>query len=87
MNNRDKWYGPHNNPFKAWIKCAKGENRDTQEVTQFIFWDWAETTDLSDKADERDFIDNLLQDIAGYTNIVVQKKEDGWYACYDGEDE
>lgn len=87
---QNTWYGPFDNPFKAYINCANGNNLDTTEVLQFVLPGWLCDWDLDGRGSE--LLDNLLQELAGYTGIVVQMRHEAgplspmrWFARLDKE--
>lgn len=82
------WYGPYDNPFKAYLNCANANNIDTSEVMQFVIPGWLSEWELG--ADGEGLLDDLLQELAGYTGIVVQMRPAGtgysqWFARLDKE--
>lgn len=75
-----QWHGPTRNPLALALEVAQ-KHRCTsslyESITAMTRWDLFE---------ENDFLDDLLQEIAGSTGIVVQHRNDGWYACMDTPD-
>ncbi len=76
MNNA-KWHGPAKNPLAVALEVAQVygcSGRLYATISAIARWEIF---------DEKDFIEDLLQEIAGATDIVVQYRTDGWYACMD----
>lgn len=75
------WTCPFDNPFKA-IKAAAESNKtpgDFSRVVQVL----VESTQWTGMT-PGNYLDDVLQEIAGVTNIVCQYLEDGTYqAAYD----
>lgn len=71
------WRGPYDNPFAAARACAIQHGINSAlELSLCRIADWADF-------EERNFLDDVLQEIGGDTNIVVQKRDEDWYACLD----
>jgi hypothetical protein len=68
------------NPFGAVLEAAKanGTPDDFKRVVEVM----AETTRW-ESIDSTSFLDDLLQEIAGVTNIVVQQQDGKFRAAYD----
>jgi hypothetical protein len=76
----EAWEGPSKNPLALIYDIAiqQGLARDLEDKLCGIF-SWSDF-------DEKNFLDDLLAEIAGGVNIVAREDENGWYAMYEGTD-
>jgi hypothetical protein len=74
----DEWMGPFSQPFKAIAACA--EKHGLSDKVQRFFW---KSLPNWEDVDEADFLADLLQEIAGETNIVLIHDSDGWRSRLD----
>lgn len=71
------WDGPYENPLHAVRVAAEASNQIEQlRACLYRTTEWMEIT-------EENFMQDLLQEIAGDTNIVVQERDGGWYVTID----
>lgn len=71
------WTDPFENPFMAiWIVAKEFGRVDALRESFMNLCTW-------NSFDEPTFLDDMLQEIAGATNIVCQKLEEGWVATLD----
>lgn len=84
---QNTWYGPYNNPFKAYLKCANANNIDTSEVMQFVIPGWLSEWEMP--GNDGSLLDDLLQELGGYTHVIIEYRlgegQEGWYARLDKE--
>ena len=85
--NSHKWTLPFTNPFQA-IKVAAIQNGTPEDFDKAVAV-FAESAEWSN-FDYNSYTDDLLQEIGGRTNIVVQYLNNGnavseYRACYDVE--
>ena len=84
MSNRGRvqatWVGPERNPLLAAQLVTDDEEvmKKLESCVVGIF-NWYEINP------DDNLLDELLQEIAGETNIVVQYRDGGWYAAMDEE--
>lgn len=78
-----QWQGPYDNPFKAACKALDADNVDTSEFSTFGLWGCVGEYPFHTQAG--DFIEDLCAFLASQWNIVVQHREDGFYAMRDEE--
>ena len=72
------WVGPQKNPLTAAaLVAARHGEVGTLEECGISLLNWH----VIDPGD--DILDDLLQEIAGATDIVVQYRDGGWYAAMD----
>lgn len=79
-----KWHGPYDNPITATVKCMVAEGIDHIEFVSYRL-DTLMRFPVTCEDDIRAYLDDLLQEIAGDTNVVVQFRDGQWFAAYDGD--
>lgn len=80
----DKWVGPFDNPFRAIAATLDANNIDTSEYKEFILYDVVKQRKLLTDSDMSNFVDDVIAHIAEVLEVVTQKRDDGWYGCYNG---
>lgn len=80
----NKWYGPYNNPITAIVKCMSAEDIDHIEFESYRLSTLMRFP-VTSEGDIHAYLDDLLQEIAGDTNVVVQFRDGQWFAAYDGD--
>lgn len=81
MTDTTVWQGPCESPFVAASKALDKAGMDTTEFSTFRMWDMAGEYPFFSKAE--DFIEDLCAHLAQEYGIVVQRRDDGFYATYD----
>lgn len=81
MSKEIKWFGPHKSPFVAAVQALDDQNIDISEFTSYRMWNMAGVYNFFDSAG--DFVEDLCAFIAKDSNVVVQRRDDGFYAAYD----
>lgn len=77
MKDELRWSGPFMNPFEGVMRVAddEGFGHKVHEVLCSIVTWW--------EIEAETFLDDVLQEIAGATNIVALHRDDGWYVILD----
>lgn len=78
------WQGPYKSPFKAAVKALDAAGYDTIEFCNNGAWSAVSDYPFFDTPE--DFIEDTLAFLAAEWGVVVQLREDGFYAVRE-EDE
>jgi hypothetical protein len=70
------WSGLHSNPFAAIHEIGKPDDIEKAKQVFVGSMGW-------ENFDHQNYLDDLLQEIGGKTNIVVQYLPEGYRAAYD----
>lgn len=82
MSQQTTWHGLFDNPIKAVVRCMVSDRINEQEYPECIIFDLM-LFPVKDQDDIQGYLDDLLQEIAGSTGIVVKFEGGMWYAAVD----